>query len=286
MLGYYLDGQSADVTDGRFVPLAQPERWMDTRGQAGAPLPVAFGVVPRKANDNETVLVPNLASTDVDMVNAQALVVNITAAAPAANGFLRALTTGAVGATHSNVNYTTGTASANTAIIPLTGAGSISVFTTKTTHIIVDVVGYITSTDADASSYGLFIPITPGRAFDSRAGAAPPFIAGESRTVQITDLVAPTIPPLPLVPGDEAIGVSSNLTVVSPPNTGFLTVYPGPVQPATSNLNFAPGKTVANAALLALELPDGTVIATISKPGHVIIDINGYFIPDGYFLPG
>ncbi len=287
VMGYYLDGQNADVTAGRFVPLAQPERWMDTRGQAGAPLPANFLGVPRKAADLETVLVSNLPSTAIsDMADVQALVVNITAARPNTTGFLRALPTGTTGATHSNVNYTVGVASANTAIVPITGAGSISVFTTKTTDIIVDVVGYITSTAADASSYGLFIPIAPGRAFDSRAGAAPPFIAGESRTVQITDLVAPTIPPLPLVPGDEAIGVSANLTVVSPPNTGFLTVYPGPAQPATSNLNFAPGKTVANAALLALNLPDGTVIAKISNPGHVVIDLNGYFIPAGYFLLG
>jgi hypothetical protein len=47
--------------------------------------------------------------------------------------------------------------------------------------------------------------------------------------------------------------------------------------PSTSNVNFAPGKTVANAALLALKPRAAQVIATMSKPGHVLIDINGYF---------
>jgi hypothetical protein len=278
VMGYFLDGQAVDVADGRFIPLAQPERWMDTRGLGGAPLPANFLGVPRQAAGSEKVLVPNLASTAVDMTKTQALVVNITAAGAATSGFLRGTTTGAVGATHSNVNYTTGTPAANTAIIPITGAGSISILTTKATDIIVDVVGYITSAAATTASYGLFVPIVPGRAYDSRDGA--PFTAGESRTRQITGFLAA---PLPIVPAD-AVGFSANLTVVSPTKAGFLTVFQGPTKPATSNLNFEPGKTVANAALLALNLPLGTVIARMSQPGHVLIDINGYFTPES--LPG
>lgn len=275
VLGYYLDGQTVAVADGRFLPLDNPERWMDTRGQGGAPLPAAFSGTPRKATDNETILVPNLPTTTIsNMANVQALVVNITAAGPVGGGYLQAFKTGSVGATHSNVNYTTGTASANTAIIPIDGPGSMSVFASKSTDIIVDVVGYITTASAPTNTKGLFVPITPGRAYNSRTG--PAFTTGESRTVQLTGL---TPAPLPSVPAN-AVGVSANLTVVNPPNVGFLTVYPGPTVPATSNVNFSPGKTVANAALLALA-PAGTVIATMSKPGHVLIDINGYFTPAG-----
>ncbi|MEQ1701885.1 MAG: S8 family serine peptidase [Ilumatobacteraceae bacterium] len=273
VLGYYLDGQSGPVADGRFVPLTAPERWMDTRGQSGAPLPAVFSGTPRKATDNETILVPTLSGTALpDLNTVQALVVNITAAGPTGKGYLQAFTTGASGALHSNVNFTVGVASANTAIIPITGPNSMSVFTSKSTDIIVDVVGYITSTLSSNSNQGLFVPITPGRAYNSRTG--PAFTTGESRTVQLTGL---TPAPLPSVPSN-AVGVSANLTVVNPPNVGFLTVYPGPTQPSTSNVNFSPGKTVANAALLALA-PGGTVIATMSKPGHVLIDINGYFTP-------
>ena len=48
-------------------------------------------------------------------------------------------------------------------------------------------------------------------------------------------------------------------------------------EPATSNLNYAAGKTVANAALLALN-GSGQVTAKMSQGGHVLIDINGYFL--------
>ena len=54
------------------------------------------------------------------------------------------------------------------------------------------------------------------------------------------------------------------------------TVYPL-VEPATSNLNFGPGQTVANGALLRLS-PTGTVVAKMSQSGHVLIDVNGFFL--------
>lgn len=274
ILGYYLDGQFSAVADGRFLPLDNPERWMDTRGQDSAPLPAAFGGTPRRANDNETILVPTFGGTTINLADVQALVVNITAARPLGGGYLQAITTGAVGSTHSNVNYTTGTASANTAIVPITGPGSMSIFVSRSSDVIVDVVGYITAASAPTNTKGLFVPITPGRAYNSRTG--PAFGVGESRTIQLSGL---TPAPLPSVPAN-AVGVSANLTVVSPPNVGFLTVYPGPTQPSTSNVNFSPGKTVANAALLAVS-GTGSVIATMSKAGHVLIDINGYFTPAG-----
>jgi hypothetical protein len=62
-----------------------------------------------------------------------------------------------------------------------------------------------------------------------------------------------------------------------PAANGNLKVYPT-TEPATSSLNYAAGKTVANAALLLLA-PGGFVTAKMSKAGHVILDVNGYFLP-------
>lgn len=270
VLGYYLDGQTLS-TDGRFVPLAEPERWMDTRGFNGAPLPIGY-VAPARTSPNETVNVAALPTSLVPVAGISALVVNITAANPAANGYLIGTPTGAVGAIHSNVNYTTGAAAANTAIIPLGSGNGISVFTTQRTDVIVDIVGYITNTDASSDTLGLFKPIVPGRAIDTRKPTPNPFTAGQSRTFTLIGLTSPA----PVVPVD-ASGVVANLTVVNAPVGGFLTVYPNN-QPATSNLNFSAGKTVANAALLALS-DAGTVTATMSQTGNVIIDITGYFLP-------
>ena len=70
--------------------------------------------------------------------------------------------------------------------------------------------------------------------------------------------------------------MSSNLTVTGPTITGFLTVYPV-VEPQTSNLNYGPGQTVANGALLRLS-PSGSVVAKMSEAGHLLIDVNGFFL--------
>ena len=269
--GYYLDGQSTS-SSGRFIPIANPERWMDTRGINSAPLPTSFAGVPRRVNAGETVTVPVLGTSTVPNTGVSALVVNITATSVVTNGFLQAFPTGTVGATHSNVNYVVGSAAANTAIIPLGAGGTISIYSSQSTNIIVDVVGYITDSSAPLKTLGLFVPITPGRAYNSRSG--PPFNAGESRNVPLTGLSGPGQPVVPV----GAAGVSANLTVVGPALNGFLTVFPN-AEPATSNLNYAAGKTVANAALLALS-PTGQVTAKMSQSGHVLIDINGYFLAD------
>lgn len=74
-----------------------------------------------------------------------------------------------------------------------------------------------------------------------------------------------------------------NVTVVAPMSSGYLTIYPGnqTVQP-TSTINFRPGETRANNALLLLA-PDetGTIgllpVMTGGGTVHVILDVSGYF---------
>ncbi|MDO8364551.1 MAG: S8 family serine peptidase [Actinomycetota bacterium] len=271
VLGYFADGQVSPTTNGRFVPLASPERWMDTRGLGGAPLPAIYGGIPRPANAGETILVPTLGGTAVPGSGVDALVVNVASAASAGGGFLQIIPTGTVGATHSNVNYNTTSASANTAIVPLGTGNQISVFTSQSTHMLVDVVGYITDNTAATDTYGLFLPITPGRAYDTRLPTPNPFTAGQTRTATLAGLVLPTEPHVPV----GAVGVSANLTVVAPGGNGNLKVYPS-AEPSTSSVNFAAGKTVANGALLALNGND--VTAKMSQSGHLLIDINGYFL--------
>lgn len=274
VLGYYLDAQPTTVADGRFIPLAEPERWTDTRGLAGAPLPTSFVGTPRRVEPGETVEIPTPAVDDtvVPAAEVAALVVNVTAVNGEGGGYLQLVGTGAAGATHSNVNFGPVAAAANMAIVPIGTGGTISVFSSQRVDVIVDVVGYITNDTATEDSLGLFVPITTGRAVNTRVPTPSPFATGESRTYTLTAQAAPA----PQVPADAA-GVSANLAVVNPTSSGFLTVYPT-AQPATSNLNFTVGKTVANGAFLALS-PTGTVTATMSKPGNLIIDINGYFLP-------
>ncbi len=69
----------------------------------------------------------------------------------------------------SNVNYTPDETAATHAIVPVGADGTISVFTSNSAHIVVDVMGYITDGSVPASNVGLFVPVTPDRYYDSRS---------------------------------------------------------------------------------------------------------------------
>jgi hypothetical protein len=168
---------------------------------------------------------------------------------------------------HSTVNYTPSTPSANTAIVAVGGDGSVAVFTTAATNIIIDVVGYITDASAVDTTTGLFQPVTPSRAYDSRNAPLTAFAAGEARTIAVN-----TVPGV----AANASAVSSNLTAIGTNATGFLTVFPT-TEPSTSNLNFGPGQVVANGSLLRLS-PSGTVTAKMNEAAHLLVDINGFFL--------
>ena len=278
LLGYFVTTGGGAVAEGRFVPLAVPERWTDTRGLAGAPLPASFGGTPRKLAAGETITVPTLATTQVptvagsvDTSQVAALVVNVAAVGSSANGFIRVLRPDAGTATHANLNYTPGSASANTAIVPVpafSATGTTALYTSQRVDAIVDVVGYITASAAPVSPEGMFVPLAPVRVYNTR-DLAKPFTAGESRSVILAG-GATGVP-------SEVSGVSANLAAVAPSANGFLKVYPGLTAPPTASLNFAAGKTVANGGLVGVN-PDGSATATMSQASHLIIDVNGYFV--------
>ena len=264
VLGYFQTG-AATSADGRFVAIA-PERWMDSRNNGLLP---AGMDTPTRVAAGATATMVRLPTTAVPIGGVKALVVNVTADGANAAGFMIALPDGgnAAGAQHSTVNYAANSAAANTSIVPVGPGGSAAVYTTASTHIIVDVVGYITDGTAANTTTGLFQAITPNRPYDTRNAPLSPFVRAETRTIALN-----TVPGV----AANASAVSSNLTVTGPSATGFLTVYPV-AEPATSNLNFGPGQTVANGALLRLS-PAGTVVAKMSEAGHVLIDINGFFL--------
>jgi hypothetical protein len=78
-----------------------------------------------------------------------------------------------------------------------------------------------------------------------------------------------------------ARALAVNVTVVAPPAYGHIQLYPAGSQvPATSVLNFGPGKTRANNAVLSLGV-SGSVNARSTLLGeedvHLLIDVVGYF---------
>ncbi len=264
-MGFFTPSPSP-ATSGRFVPV-NPHRVLDTRPSQPGPVPA--GWVPHKPVPSETVRIEVPADAGVPPTGVTALVVNVTATEPAGPGFMQALPTGAAPGLTSNVNYATGETAATHAIVPLGADGTISVFTSNSAHIVVDVMGYITDGTSPSSTTGLFVPVTPNRYYDSRQ--PPNAIHAGLSTVTVQLAGAPS--PVPV----GAAAISMNLTSDQATGAGYITTYPadGPF-PLASNLNYIAATPVANAGLVKLSA-NGSLNVFVNVSTHVIIDVNGYF---------
>jgi hypothetical protein len=120
-----------------------------------------------------------------------------------------------------------------------------------------------------------FLPVMPCRVADTRNAAGPfggPALgAGVSRDFNPTasSCGVPT----------NALAYSLNLTVVPLTPLGFISIWPaGQSQPVVSTLNSFDGRIKANAAIVPAGL-NGAFTLYATDPTHVVVDINGYFVP-------
>jgi hypothetical protein len=73
-----------------------------------------------------------------------------------------------------------------------------------------------------------------------------------------------------------------NATVVPSGSLGFLTVWPtGTAQPLVSTLNALDGQITAN-ALIVPRGTGGAVSAFVADTSDLILDVSGYFEPEGF----
>jgi hypothetical protein len=120
-----------------------------------------------------------------------------------------------------------------------------------------------------------FWTVQPCRVIDTRNPNGPlggPALVGggPGRTFTITNQCG--------IPAGVA-AVSVNVTITGPTSEGFLTFYPtGGSPPLSSTINFRPGLTRANNAILSLA-PTGNFDVVCGGTGtvHFILDVNGYF---------
>jgi hypothetical protein len=233
----------------RFVPL-DPVRAVDTR--------LGIGLPKSKIAAGNHIEIPLSGQYGVPP-DATAAVLNITAADADGIGFLTAYPCSAAPPVVSNVNYVANRAVPNLATVRLSGAGSICIYSERNAHVIVDVFG------AYAPSGEQFVPLSPSRVIDTRAGA--PIGAGQVRQFSIAGAGG--------VPGN-ATAVVLNVAADRASGAGYLSVYPcGGAPPVVSNLNFAPGQALAN--LVQVRLSAGTICIAAESTTHVFADVAGYF---------
>lgn len=121
-----------------------------------------------------------------------------------------------------------------------------------------------------------FFTVFPCRLLDTRdlppgPFGAPSLSAGEARSVSVLNRCG-----LPAT----AKALSLNVTVTEPLAPGYVTIFPGgtPVPP-TSTVNYVPGQTRANNAIIPVGAAGDLTAFCGQMTGtvHVILDVNGYF---------
>lgn len=120
---------------------------------------------------------------------------------------------------------------------------------------------------AQATSLSLWT-LTPCRVIDSRSNNP----LGGLSTMTITIAGQCGVP-------SGAVAVTVNLTAAQPSDVGFFALYPtGTPWGGTSTMNFRPGKTRANNAIVPMSIDGKIDIRNGSTtPTHFIIDVSGYF---------
>jgi Calx-beta domain/FG-GAP-like repeat len=122
---------------------------------------------------------------------------------------------------------------------------------------------------------GNYFSVSPCRVLDTRDPAGdyggPALVAGRSRAFTLAGQCG--------IPAS-ATAVAVNLTVTQPSAQGSLRLYPADEPlPSTSTLNYAPGQTRANNAVVGLS-PSGALAIRCSQASgtaHVVLDVAGYF---------
>ena len=253
----------------QFVATA-PCRLVDTRNPTGT-----FGGPPLQAGVARSFPLPQQTPCDIPPT-AEAYSLNVTLV-PIGGHSVGLLTVWPTDENQPNVsimNSWDGRFKANAAIIPAGTNGAVSVYSSDTTNVVLEIDGYFVPTN---SSTLAFYPLPPCRVADTRnpdgALGGPYLSTNTERDFPVLDASACNIP-------NTAQAYSLNFTVIPRSDQVWVfTAWPfGQNQPGTSTLNAPTGTVVANAAILPAGT-NGEIATSASADTDVAIDINGYFAP-------
>jgi hypothetical protein len=269
--GYYTDA-STDTVGGSFVALT-PQRIYDTRtGLGGRSTPLGAGA---------TTTVQVTGQGGIPTTGVSAVVVNVGVASQTSSGWLTTWSGTGTLPGISTLTYATGIAAGAMAQVAVSPSGAISVYSSGSTHLIVDVEGYYKDSSQDVDS--VFIPLDGARIYDSRVGlnnggSTTPLASGATASVPIRGVTKNSAV---IVPADSRVSaVMMSVTVASATVAGWATVYPdGVTRPGTAVLNYAPPATATiTGSVIAKIGTNGRVATYLAGSAHLIIDVTGYFL--------
>jgi hypothetical protein len=288
--GYTSPTASAGAGAGLYNALPSPVRICDTR--AGnpsslnqAPVNQCNGAANRgdslTTGGSLNVRVAGANANDVIPSDATAAVLNVTVANPNAPGYLTVFPEDkSRPAATSNVDYGAGQVTTNRVIVPLstTGVlpGYITVYSSAAADVIIDVSGYYSGSNGSGSQFNA--EAAPIRICDTRAPSPTspanqcsnkPIVSGAPLVLNIRGLAG--------VP-QSATAVVVNLTGIQPSQLTYLTVFPGPTIPFSSDLNPAVGEVRANMVVATVN-PGTGQISILNADGTIgaVVDVFGWY---------
>ena len=236
-----------------------PTRIVDTRSSLGAAGPLAAG-------SDTSILVGGRAGLPKTAVGA--VVVNVTAVRPQAEGWLLTYPSGTSPAASSTLNYDAGSTVANQAVVGVGSDGRIRLKVSQRTDVLVDVVGWY-------PAFGNLSTTTPTRILDTRSGLGAPtgrLVPGGRIDLAVTGS--------DVVPASGVDSVLLNVTAARPTKDGNLAVWPtGTTMPNSSSLNFSTGSSVSG-LVVAKVGSNGRVSIRTSAATDVVADVVGWY-PSG-----
>jgi hypothetical protein len=267
---------AADFNTGTYYSL-QPSRILDTRTGNGAPQ--------AKLGQGATLSLQVTGRGGVPATGVAAVVLNVTVTNATAASFLTVYPSGVTRPLASSLNFVAGWTGANSVTVAVGTGGKVNIFNNAgSTDVIADVDGFY-ATDASVvgqfGNGGRYHQVVPERLYDSRLD--PLGKLGPGEVVQIPVSYGPERDP-------HIRALVVNVTAVDANGPGFLTAWNGIIEqfPGTSTLNYVPGATVPNMAVVPTALCCGgfpSIGVYAQTTTHVIVDILGVF-DDGFFVDG
>ncbi|MET0663842.1 MAG: reprolysin-like metallopeptidase [Ilumatobacteraceae bacterium] len=254
------------VPAGSTVGSTTPARLLDSRTGGGTIDGQLAGIGQRTTGSVTEVTVAGRGGVPAD---ASAVVLNVTVVQAGAAGFASVFPCGEALPNASNLNFAAGETMPNAVVAKVGAGGKVCVFAEVPLDLLVDVNGFVPSGSTVGS-------LAPARLFDSRADGTTVDGAlartGRRGAGSITEVLVAGRGGVPA----DARAVILNVTAVQADAAGYVSVFPcGEALPNASNLNFAGGQTVPNAAIAKVGA-GGTVCLFAEQPTHLLVDVNGF----------
>ncbi|MGH9071468.1 MAG: G1 family glutamic endopeptidase, partial [Acidimicrobiales bacterium] len=203
-----------------------------------------------------------------------AVLLNVTVTDTSAPSYLTVYPKGNSRPTASNLNWVGGQTRANRVVVPLGSSGDVTIYNlTGQADVVVDVDGYFTAGGSAPANAGLYTPVTPVRAIDTRSRSGEP---GAGDTLGPGGVGSDKLSWIGSL-GSNVTAVVSNVTTTDTTSPSYLTVYPGPTKPLASDLNWLGGQTVANLTVATVGSDGVVYFYNFEGDAELVVDIFGYF---------